>query len=125
MKTPIDSVADFEQAAAATQADYVLRLYVAGATHKSAQAIRNIRAICEERLPGRYALEVVDVYQEPQLAKEDQILAVPTLIKRLPLPMRRLLGDLSNKDRVLLGLDLETKLNEGPQAQPNKPYRAR
>ena len=85
---------------------YVLRLYVTGMTPRSTRAIENLRAICEEHLPGRYDLEVIDVYQQPTLAKGEQIIAAPTLIKRLPAPMRRIIGDMSSKDRVLLGLDL-------------------
>jgi circadian clock protein KaiB len=85
---------------------YILRLYVTGMTPRSAQAIKNLQAICDEYLEGRYDLEVIDIYQQPILTKGEQIIAAPTLIKRLPLPMRRLVGDMSNRERVLLGLDL-------------------
>lgn len=85
---------------------YVLRLYVTGATLRSLQAIRNIREICEKHLSGRYDLEIIDVYQQPVLAKGEQIIAAPTLIKKLPSPLRRLVGDLSNREKVLMGLDL-------------------
>jgi circadian clock protein KaiB len=85
---------------------HVLRLYVTGMTPRSTEAIARIKMICEERLAGRYQLDVVDIYQQPSLAKGEQIIATPTLIKALPLPLRRLVGDLSNKERVLLGLDL-------------------
>jgi circadian clock protein KaiB len=85
---------------------YVLRLYVTGMTARSGRAIKNLQAICDEYLPGRYDLEIVDIYQQPVLTKGEQIIAAPTLIKKLPLPMRRIIGDMSNKDRVLLGLDL-------------------
>lgn len=85
---------------------YVLRLYVTGMTPRSTRAIRNLRAICEAHLQGRYDLEVIDIYQQPTLAKGEQIIAAPTLIKKLPAPLRRVIGDMSNKDRVLLGLDL-------------------
>jgi circadian clock protein KaiB len=85
---------------------YVLRLYITGITPRSSQAILNVKKICEEHLKGRYSLEVIDIYQRPQLARDEQILAAPTLIKKLPLPLRYLVGDLSNTDRVLLGLDL-------------------
>jgi len=85
---------------------YELRLYVTGATPSSGRAIANLKAFCEEHLQDRYDLEVVDVYQQPQRAQEDQILATPTLIKRLPLPLRRIVGDLSDSDNVLLRLDL-------------------
>ena len=88
---------------------YVLRLYVVGMTPKSTRAITNIKAICEEHLRGRYNLEVIDVYQQPQLAHGEQILAVPALVKKLPLPLRTLVGDLSNTERVLLGLDLRRR----------------
>ena len=85
---------------------YVLRLYVSGSTLKSARAIENIKRISEQYLRNGYHLEVVDVYQQPHMAREDQIVAVPTLIRRLPTPLRRLIGDLSNTQNVLLGLDL-------------------
>jgi circadian clock protein KaiB len=85
---------------------YVLRLYVTGVTPRSVLAIANIRKICEEHLHGRYELEVIDIYQKPVLARDEQIIAAPTLIKQLPAPLRRLVGDLSNRERVLLGLDL-------------------
>jgi circadian clock protein KaiB len=95
-------------AAAATHAlpHYVLRLYVIGSTTRSARVIHNIRKICEEHLEGRYDLEIVDLAQHPTLAKGEQIIAAPTLIKQLPLPLRRFIGDMSHTDRILLGLDL-------------------
>lgn len=85
---------------------YILRLYITGTTHRSALAITNLKKICEEYLEGRYELEVIDLYQKPYLAKDEQIIAAPTLIKRLPLPFRRVIGDMSNKEKVLMGLDL-------------------
>jgi circadian clock protein KaiB len=85
---------------------YVLRLYVSGSTLKSTMAVKNIKRICEQHLKNRYDLEVIDIYQQPNLARDEQIVAVPTLIKRLPPPMRRLIGDLSNLKKVLFGLDL-------------------
>ena len=88
---------------------YVLRLYVTGMTPRSTQAIRNIKKICEEHLKDRYELEVIDVYQQPGLAREAQIIAAPTLIKKLPVPLRKLIGDMSNKERVLVGLNIEPK----------------
>lgn len=88
---------------------YVLRLYVTGMTPRSTEAIATIRAICEERLRGRYDLEVIDIYQHPQLAKDEQIVAVPTLVKKLPAPLRRFIGNLSDVERVLMGLDLRRK----------------
>ena len=90
-------------------ARYVLRLYVVGMTPKSTRAITNIKAICEGHLHGRYDLEVIDVYQRPRIAHDEQILAVPALVKELPLPSRTLVGDLSNTERVLLGLDLHPR----------------
>ena len=90
----------------ARQAKYLLRLYVSGSTSKSALAVENIKRICEQHLKDRYDLEVIDIYQQPNLAREEQIVAVPTLIKRSPPPLRRLIGDLSNLKEVLVGLDL-------------------
>lgn len=85
---------------------YVLRLYVTGMTPHSSKAISTIKALCEEYLQGRYNLEVVDIYQQPALARDEQIIATPTLVKKLPTPLRRFIGDLSDKERVLLGLNL-------------------
>ena len=86
---------------------YILRLYIAGMTPKSIRAINNIKNICEEHLKGRYNLEVIDLYQTPHLAKGEQIIAAPTLIKKLPLPLRRIIGDMSGTERLLVGLDLK------------------
>jgi circadian clock protein KaiB len=94
--------------AAAGQA-YQLRLYVAGQTPKSVLALRNLKQICEEHLQGRYEIEMIDLLQNPQLARGDQILAVPTLVRRLPEPIKKIIGDLSNTDRVLVGLDLRVR----------------
>jgi len=91
------------------QAKYVLRLYVSGSTPKSALAVENIKRVCEQYLKGRYDLEVIDIYQQARLARDEQIVAAPTLIKRLPLPLRRLIGDLSNENKVLFGLDLKMR----------------
>ena len=104
--------------AKAAQGDqrYVLRLFVTGMTARSARAIKNLRAICDEHLNGRYELEVVDIHQQPVLTRGEQIIAAPTLIKKLPLPMRRIIGDMSNRERVLLGLDLV-------RAPPGRPRR--
>jgi circadian clock protein KaiB len=88
---------------------YVLRLYVTGMTPRSIEAISSIREICEEHLHGRYDLEVIDIYQHPRLAKDEQIVAVPTLVKMLPAPLRRLIGNLSDRERVLFGLDLRSE----------------
>ena len=88
---------------------YVLRLYVTGATVRSLRAIANLKAICEEYLKGRYDLEVVDIYRRPALLRRDQIVAVPTLVKRLPVPQRLLVGDLSRTEQVLQGLGLSAR----------------
>ena len=106
----IESIDLFEQALANPSAsDYLLRLYVTGSSPASSRAIANIKEICEEYLKGRYVLEVVDLYQQPTLAKGEQIIAAPTLIKKLPLPLRRIIGDMSNFEHVLIGLDLRKK----------------
>ncbi|MGD0473428.1 MAG: circadian clock KaiB family protein [Candidatus Velthaea sp.] len=94
---------------------YVLRLYVTGATARSRRAILNISTICKEQLEGRYDLEVIDIHQRPALAKDEQVLAAPTLIKSLPLPLRRIIGDLSDHEKVLYGLDIQPK-NTGRKA---------
>jgi len=86
---------------------YVLHLYVAGMNSKSLQAVENIKRICEEYLPGRYQLDVIDIYQQPILARDGQIVAAPTLIKELPLPLRKLIGSLSDTERVLVGMDVQ------------------
>lgn len=87
----------------------VLRLFVTGHTSRSEAAIRNLRRICEEDLKGQYELEIIDVLERPQLAEDEKILATPTLIKQLPPPLRRIIGDMSNSERVLLGLDLVSR----------------
>ena len=84
----------------------MLRLYVTGLTPRSSLAVTNLKAVCDEYLAGRYDLEVIDIYQQPVLARGEQIVAAPTLIKKLPLPIRRIIGDLSDRERVLVGLDL-------------------
>ena len=88
---------------------FLLRLFVTGMTPRSTDAIARIKAICEEYLEGRYELEVVDIYQQPEAARVEQIVATPTLVKKLPPPLRRLVGDLSDKRRVLLGLDIRER----------------
>ncbi len=88
---------------------YVLKLYVTGMTPRSIRAISNIKGLCEQHLQGRYDLDVIDIYQQPVLAAGEQIIAAPTLIKKLPLPLRRFIGDMSNTERILLGLDLRPK----------------
>ena len=103
-----DSTAEFEALLRQTseQQHYELRLYVTGTSPRSSQAIANVRSLCEEFLAGRYHLEVVDIFQQPGLASSEQIIAAPTLIRKFPEPLRRLIGDLSNRDRVLVGLNL-------------------
>ncbi len=86
-----------------------LRLYVAGQTPKSLAAFANLKQICEQHLKGRYTIEVVDLLENPKLAKGDQILAIPTLVRRLPVPLRKIIGDLSNTERVLVGLDIVSR----------------
>jgi circadian clock protein KaiB len=85
---------------------YILRLYITGMTSRAARTIENLQVFCEKHLAGRYELQVIDVYQQPELASREQIVAVPTLIKQLPLPLRRLIGDMSDEERVLVGLDI-------------------
>lgn len=94
---------------AARNQPYTLRLYVAGLTPRSQEAIRTITAICEEHLKGRCDLEVIDIYQHPVLAKGEQIIAAPTLIKKLPLPLRKIIGNMADKEKILVGLDLKPK----------------
>ena len=102
------SLDDFELKVAKQGRDkYILRLYITGSTIRSVLALTNLKRICEEYLEGRYELEVIDLYQYPSLAKGEQIIAAPTLIKKLPLPFRRIIGDMSDKQKVLLGLDLK------------------
>jgi circadian clock protein KaiB len=88
---------------------YQLRLYITGTTARSSQAIANVRSLCEEFLAGRYDLEIVDIYQQPTKAAKEQIIAAPTLIKELPIPPKRLIGNLSDRDKVIVGLDLKIK----------------
>ncbi len=109
-KRELDVTAAFEKAAKAAgsaRKKYVLKLYVAGITPRSSTAIRSITALCEEHLKGRYELEIIDLYQRPTLAKGEQILAAPTLVKKLPVPLRRFIGDMADKERILVGLDLQ------------------
>ena len=113
-ETPVDEFPEAQNALEAFEAallqtkpgHYVLRLYVAGATPNSLRAIENIRKICAEHLKGGFDLEIIDIYQQPCFAKERQIVAVPTLVKELPLPLRKFIGDMSHSERILAGLDL-------------------
>ena len=88
---------------------YILRLYITGMTPKSTRAIDNVQSLCEKYLEGFYELKIIDIYQHPKLAKDNQIIATPTLIKQFPLPIRRLIGDMSDTERCLVGIDLKTK----------------
>ncbi len=103
-----DAAKEFEEALSRqpVAGRYVLSLFVTGSTPKSLRAIRNIRALCEEKLSGCYELKVIDIYQHPEKIKSEQIVVTPTLVRKLPVPLRKLIGDLSNKDRLLLGLDI-------------------
>ena len=108
----------FEKALAASATQhYVLRLYVIGATAASQRAIANLTRLCEEELQGRYTLEVIDVYQSPELLAGEQIIATPTLIRYLPAPVARLVGDMSDRERVLLGLDLRPVADDATARQ--------
>ena len=104
------STEEFEKAVLKReQSEFVLQLYVTGMTSKSTRAINNIQKLCEEHLAGRYELKIIDIYQQPKLAKEGQIIATPTLIKQLPLPLRRLIGDMSDTEKFLAGIDLKPR----------------
>ena len=101
---------EFEKAATETdREEYILRLYVTGMTPKSTRAITNVRKLCEKHLTGRYELDVIDIYQQIKLAKGEQIIATPTLIKTLPLPIRKLIGDMSDTERFLVGIGLKLR----------------
>jgi circadian clock protein KaiB len=105
-----DATKDFELALQETEKGmYVLRLYVSGMTPNSMRAVENVRKICAEYLEGRYQLEIIDIYQQPIFAKEGQIVAAPTLVKELPPPLRKFIGDMSKTEKILLGLDVRTK----------------
>ena len=104
---PNDSFESFEKAMQdAQKKKYILKLYISGNTAKSARAILNLKKVCSEYLENQYELEVIDIYQQPSLAIKDQILATPTLVKSLPLPLRKIIGDLTKTERILVGLDL-------------------
>lgn len=109
-KIIVSSTREFEKALRKVREEkYLLKLYVTGLTPASTRAIANIKKICEEHLKGRYKLEVIDIFQQPVLARGEQIIAAPTLIRKLPLPLRKFIGDMSNTERILLGLDLRPK----------------
>jgi circadian clock protein KaiB len=106
----IDSSAQFERLLvrqASDEGHYSLRLYITGTTERSNEAVANIRQLCDKFLPGRYELEVVDIYQQPGMAADAQIIAAPTLVKHLPMPIKRLIGNLSDPEKVIIGLDLK------------------
>ena len=107
-----DEIASNEVRATREASEWVLRLYVAGQTRNSIKAFANLRRICEEHLEGKYRIELIDLLENPQLAKEHQILAAPTLVRRLPPPVKKIIGDLSKTERVLAGLDLLRACNE-------------
>ncbi len=119
MDEPNDAVAKFEEALKRLKTEkYVLRLYVAGMGSNSVQAIENIKRLCDEAMPGRYQLDIIDIYQQPLVAKEGQIIAAPTLIKELPPPLQKLVGDMSNVEHVLVGLDIRPgNKGEGQKAK--------
>lgn len=108
VKMPKNDVSEFEKLIEKTKLEYfVLKLYISGSTPQSLTAIENIKTICEENLQGRYNLEIIDLYQNPDMAREANVIAAPTLVKQLPLPLRRIIGDMSNTERVLIGLNIE------------------
>ena len=110
LKTKLrDATEAFEEAIkrqALKRAKYILRLYVTGSTGKSLRAVHNLRKLCDEHLPNDYDLEVIDIYKDPEAAREAQIIAAPTLVKKLPEPIRKFVGDLSNTQKILVGLDI-------------------
>jgi circadian clock protein KaiB len=108
-KHSTDSGEEEDPTRAESEVQYELKLYVAGHTPRSLEAFRNLRKICEEHLQGRYSIEIIDLLENPRLAKGDQILAVPTLVRRLPEPVRKIIGTLADTERVLVGLDLRPR----------------
>lgn len=114
MDKDINKLEEFEEAVEARKENgkYILRLFVAGINPRSLKAIENLRDVCEENLKGNYELEIIDIYQKPIFAKEGKIVAAPTLIKELPPPIRRFVGDLSDKEKLIFGLDLRSKKGE-------------
>jgi len=118
-RKPVDATKEFEAIAALPPSEqrYVLRLYVTGMTTRSAEALAALKSLCEEHLAGRYDLEVIDIHQQPELASAQQIVALPMLVKALPEPMRRLVGNLADEERVLVGLNLQP---HGPETRAGK-----
>ena len=112
-----DSTRDFERAVAKPSREtYRLKLYITGSTPRSVTAIENIKRICEEQLKGRYRLEIIDLYKDPEAAVRDRLVVAPTLVKKLPLPLRTFIGDLSQTEKILVGLDLAQKPGQGTKA---------
>lgn len=109
MSPPSSSLPEQDPAGDPDPGHYHLRLYVAGQTTKSLAAMTNLKRVCEEHLVGRYEIEVIDLLVNPKLAAGDQILAIPTLVRKLPAPLKRIIGDLSNTDKVLVGLDIRPR----------------
>ena len=109
------------------KARYILRLYITGQTPRSLQSVENLRVLCDKYLPGQFDLEVIDIYQQPSLAKSEQIIAAPTLIKSRPLPLRRFIGDMSRTEKIIVGLGLRKATDEGSYAheedEPRQPKR--
>lgn len=104
------SIREFEQALTEhTDRKVTLKLFVSGATRRSSKAIENIRNFCERYLKGRYELEIIDIYQQPELLEREQVVAAPTLIKELPPPLRKLIGDMSDTEKIMIGLDIKPK----------------
>ena len=110
-----ESIREFEKTVREGPAGkkYILRLYVSGATARSSRAIENIRRFCEEHLKDRYELEIIDIYQQPELLKHEDVVAAPTLIKELPPPLRKLIGDMSDEEKILIGLNIKRKKKGG------------
>lgn len=109
-KKIVTATGEYEKALETShQEQYILRLYVTGLTQRSVKAITNVKELCETHLKARYELEVIDIAQKPHLAKDAQIIAAPTLIKKLPLPLRKLIGDMSDKEKFLVGIDLQPR----------------
>ena len=106
-KTELKTSRREKRPAKAKKDKWILRLYIAGQTSRAVTAFNNLKSICEEQLKGNYRIEVIDLLKKPQLGRSDQILAIPTLVRKLPVPVRRIIGDLSNTERVLIGLDLK------------------
>jgi circadian clock protein KaiB len=117
MKRDQETIAEADDPAGMAGERVELRLYVAGQTARSLAAIDNLRKICEENLEGRYTIEVIDLLQAPQLARGDQIVGIPTLVKKRPPPLRRVIGDLSNSERVLIGLDIRPHDSKGAERE--------